>query len=122
MGWSKNTKPDTAEAFRIVREGATDESADQRKQTIPRLEALQAGVLARAGLTDRARAVLKKLERVDDADLVPFRAAALRLLGDMQEARTLALKHAQRNELNDIALRYGRIYEGLLEDRANAER
>ena len=114
MGWSKASTVDTTEASRIVRDGAADESEANREQAITRLKALQAGVLARAGAQERARAVLGELD-VNNPDIASYRGAALALLGDLQEARAVVTNVARRSELAAAAMLHGRIFRDLVD-------
>jgi tetratricopeptide (TPR) repeat protein len=116
MGWSETIAPDTAAALHIVRTGAADEPDGMRKLTIARFECLSAAVFKRIGQTERAREILRERERSTDPELVHIRAAVLARLGDLAAARALARQFAAQNDLQELAIRRGRIYRGLLDD------
>lgn len=103
MAWSPEVKPDVAAAWQRLRDAEAADPAPLFAAVEARLHGQVAAVLARAGLPDSARQVLRRAgarnARVGAPPdlLLPTEAATLSLLGDTAQAVTLLTAYVSRN-------------------------
>jgi eukaryotic-like serine/threonine-protein kinase len=91
MGWLEGRAPDVDAAWRVMGGVRTDALPGVVGEMRPRLEALVATVIARAGLPDSARAVLRRAEAAAplDPELLPLAAGAYVKLGEPERAAAM---------------------------------
>jgi DNA-binding SARP family transcriptional activator len=114
MGWSDVVSADPEVAWDLVNDGLAGEGVVMRQQIRPRLKALAAAVIARAGDVDSARAVLAALPETADSEMIGLKAAAYLRLGDAKVAHRLGEQYRRASPSGEIAVSYGRLFEGYL--------
>ena len=110
MAWSSRAHPDVSEADQILLRGIADEAPYKKKRLLPRLEALRAAVVARAGREAEARAILDRLDENSDSELLGLEAAVLLQLGDRHRAADLLSRYERVGPGAATQLRTGRIF------------
>ena len=113
MGWSSSATPNIAEADEILQNALSGEAPYKRERLMPRLEALRAAVVARAGGADAARAILHDIDETTDTELLGLEAAVLIRLGDHGEAAKLLAKYDQVGPGPARQRQSGRMFRGL---------
>lgn len=111
VAWGPQSGPEQVEAARAVRDGLTDLSAQPWG---PRLDALEAVVLARAGMEEEARRLLDGATAArGDPEVIPLEAWALLYLGKADSARTLLEDYIARRPHTRSGLLESRRFQGL---------
>lgn len=118
LGWSSSGRPDPRKALLILENSGASDPAPVRAGMRPRLTALTAAVLARAGEPDSARAMLKHARALAPADieLLPIEAAVRVLLSERSEALQLLETYLQKNPSAKPRIANGRMYRPLREE------
>lgn len=118
LGWSSTGQPDPRKALLILENSGASDPAPVRVGIRPRLMALTAAVLARAGDGESARAMLKdaRAAAADDVELLPFEAAARVVLSEKGEALRLLEIYLQKNPSAKPRIANGRMYRPLREE------
>lgn len=115
--WSRDRRADPAQAWHAVDRVLGAVPPQLRAAIAPRYQALAAGVLARAGLADSARAVLERARsQAQDPELLQLEAGVRALLGENDVAIALLRRYALEQPSGLGVLASSRRFAGLEEN------
>jgi predicted Zn-dependent protease len=115
LAWSNNVQRDARKALHILENFGQRDRAELRAAMRPRLSAIAAAVVARAGDRKKAEEMLRDARAAapNDPELLTFEAAARVQLGDYDGARQLLQDYLVRNPNARPRLEQSRIFKPL---------
>lgn len=122
LGWGSAGSPDPRKALLILERWGSEDSPEMRAAMRPRFMALTAGVLARAGDTDSARAMLRRAKAAAprDPELLHLEAGVHVLLRDYRQALRVLGQYLEMNPAARQRIMAGRMFRPLREHTGHA--
>ncbi|MGQ0815391.1 MAG: BTAD domain-containing putative transcriptional regulator [Gemmatimonadota bacterium] len=118
LGWSTTGSPDPRKALLLLQNAASSDAGPIRASMHPRLMALTAAVLARAGQADSARAMLRQARAMapTDPELLHLEAGVRVLLTERDQALALLRKYWRANPSAKPRIVNGRMFRPLRDE------